>query len=106
MNKMPSDWKPRRVQERVAPSQISPEEKARLKAESDARYQLARAVFERIRPNLIKEHYNWYITIEPNSGNYFIDEDDMVSLQKLREKHPHGRVVTFRLNETGTCGSI
>lgn len=106
MTKMPIDWKPRRVPQRVTPRQISPEQKARIKVESDARYQLARAVFERVRPDLIKEHYNWYITIEPNSGDYFIDEDDMVSLQKLREKHPQGKVVTFRLNETGTCGSI
>jgi len=106
MTKMPTVRLPRRVPFRASVREISPETKARLEAEREARYQQARAIFERVRPEVIADRYNWYITIEPNSEDYFIDKDHMIALQKLREKHPQGKVVTFRLNETGTCGTI
>ena len=106
MTKMPSEWTrgvPRRLPER---QEISTEEKARRKAESEARYQRCRVIFEQVRPELIADHYNWYIIIEPDSGDYVIDKDEMVALQKMREKLPKGKVITMRLNETGTCGRI
>ena len=99
-------WKPRRLPEKSKKTPISTEEKAKQKAENEQRYQLAYAIFERVRPELIAEHYNWYITIEPNSGNYFIEPDYMALFQKLRNQEITGKVVTFRLNETGTCGTI
>ena len=56
--------------------------------------------------NLIKEHYGWYIAVEPDSGDYFIDEDIEVASQKAREKHPHAVHCMFCLNETGATGTI
>lgn len=85
---------------------IPPQELARLKAEREVRYQQSRVVFERVRPELIQNHYNWYIIIEPNSGDYFIDASEEVTEQKARQKHPDAWLVTFRLNETGACGKI
>lgn len=85
---------------------ISSEEKAKQEAERQAFSQRCRAIFERVRPELIEEHYNWFITIEPDSGDYFIDKDDMTAYQKAREKHPQTIFCTFRLNETGVCGRI
>lgn len=85
---------------------IPPEELTRRKAEKDARCQKSRVVFEQVRPQLIDNHYNWFIIIEPNSGDYFIDPDEEVAVQKARQKYPSGWLVTFRLNETGTCGRI
>lgn len=41
-----------------------------------------RSYFDQICPQLIDEHYNWFITIEPNSGDYFIDQDIEVAEQK------------------------
>ena len=85
---------------------IPPEELAKRKAEREARYQRCRRVFERVRPNLIEEHYNWFIIIEPNSGDYFIDADEEAAVQNARQKHPSSRLGVFRLNETGACGRI
>lgn len=85
---------------------MPPEELARRKAERDARYHKTNIVFERVRPQLIEEHYNWIMIIEPNSGDYFIDPDEQVAEQKARQKYPNGWLVTFRLNETGAVGRI
>ncbi|BAZ51708.1 hypothetical protein NIES4103_43660 [Nostoc sp. NIES-4103] len=85
---------------------IPPEELAKRQAKKDARGKKARNYFNQICPQLIDEHYNLFITIEPNSGDYFIDPDIELAEQKARQKYPNGWVVTFRLNETGTCGRI
>jgi hypothetical protein len=98
--------RPRR-QGRIFPEYtIPPEELAIREAEKNARCQKARNFFEQVAPKLIDDHYNWFIIIEPNSGDYFIDPDEDVAYQKAREKYPSGWVVTFRLNETGACGRI
>ena len=85
---------------------IPPEELALRETEKNTRGKKARIYFDQICPQLIDEHYNWFITIEPNSGNYFIDKDIEVADQKARHQYPNGWLVTFRLNETGTCGRI
>ena len=85
---------------------IAPEEIARRKAEREARYQRCRPIFERVQPQLIDDHYNWFIIIEPDSGDYFIDVDEEVAEQKARHQYPEAWLVTFRLNETGACGKI
>ena len=85
---------------------LPPEELARRKAEKDERCQRSQAIFEQVCPQLIDDHYNWFIIIEPNSGDYLIDPDEEVAAQKIRQKYPSGWLVTFRLNETGACGLI
>ncbi len=85
---------------------IPPEELARREAEREARYQLCRPVFERVRDELIPDHYNWFMIIEPNSGDYFIDVDEEEAMKKSRQKYPSGKLVIFRINETGACGKI
>ncbi len=57
-------------------------------------------------PELVKEHYNWFIQIEPESGDYFIDADEEVSFQKARPQHPTAELMVMRLNEMGSCGKI
>ncbi len=54
----------------------------------------------------METHYNWYIVINPNSGEYFIEEDELVVIQKLLENPPKEEAIIRRLNETGICGSI
>jgi hypothetical protein len=85
---------------------IPSEELARRKAERDQRCQRSQAIFDIICPKLMDEYYNWFMIIEPNSGDYFIDRDEEIAAQKAREKYPSGWLVTFRLNETGACGNI
>lgn len=96
-----------RRQGRIFPKYtLPPEALARRKAEQNARYQQARPVFERVRAELIADHYNWFVIIEPKSGDYFIDSDEDVAAQKARQKYPSGWLVTFRINETGACGMM
>ena len=87
-------------------SPLSPEEKARRQAESEAFSKHCREIFDRVYPKLVAEHYDWFIHIDPDSGDYFIDPDEEVSFQKAHQKHPNARLMAMRLNETGTCGRI
>jgi hypothetical protein len=86
--------------------QWTEEEKARRKAESEAFYHRCRAIFERVRPELIGEHYGWYIAVEPDSEEYFIDADKEIASQKARQKYPHTIHCLFCLDESGVCGTI
>jgi hypothetical protein len=92
---------------RVFPErQSSPSEKARRQADDEAFYQRCRVIFDRVQPELIKDHYDWFIVIEPDSGDYVIDPDEKVARDKAGEKHPEKMCLIMRINETGTCGRI
>ena len=102
----PAGWKPRRISDKYKKTPISPEEKAKQKAESQVRWQRCRPIFERVRDELIATHYNWYIVIDPDSGEYFVEKDQLVAFGKLLTNSPQKLMVVRRLNETGVCGSI
>jgi len=105
MTQVSDKRKPRRG--RIFPEYtIPPEELARRKAEREARYQRCRTVFDRLQPELIADHYNWFMIIEPNSGDYFIDPEEKVAIAKARQKYPSGRLGVFKIDETGACGKI
>jgi hypothetical protein len=99
--------KPIARQGRVFPErQLDPVEKARRQAENEAFSQRCRAIFERVAGELISQYYDWYIVIEPDSGDYAIDRDDKVASEKIHTKYPHSKCLIMRLNETGCCGKI
>jgi hypothetical protein len=105
MTQLSSNQTPRRG--RVFPErQLSPEEKARRKAEDQIFYQRCRLVFDRVQPELIKEHYDWFIVIEPDSGEYFIDPNEDVARQNARDRFGDTLRLMMRINETGACGRI
>jgi hypothetical protein len=105
MTQLSSERTPRRG--RVFPEkQLSPEEKVRLKAEDEVFYNRCRNIFDRVQPELIKDHYNWFIVIEPDSGDYFIDLDEEVVMAEAERKHPDKMRLIMRVNETGACGRI
>lgn len=85
---------------------LSQAEIAKRQAEERDFSQRCRAIFHRFYSELVAQHYNWFIHIEPDSGDYFIAPDEEVSFQKARSKHPTTRIMAMRLNETGTCGRI
>ncbi len=87
-------------------NRLSQAELAKRKAEDEAFAQRCRAIFRLVSPELIKEHYDWFILIEPDSEDYFIDPDHKSAFQKARQKHPTAQFMAMRLNETGTCGRI
>jgi hypothetical protein len=86
--------------------QWTSEQKEQRESEREALYQRALPIFERLKPELIETHYNWYITIEPDSGEYFINQDRIKGALEARSKYPNHRLHTFRINETGACGTI
>lgn len=105
MSQLSSNRAPRRG--RIFPERrLSPEEKARRKAELEEFNQRCQVIFERVQPELIKAHYDWFMVIEPDSGDYFIDPDETVAREKAREKHPGKKRLIVRINETGACGRI
>jgi len=94
---------------RISPERTTPpEELARRAAERTKLGLRCRKIFERIRPELIGEYYNWYIAIEPDSEEYLIDRKFLGIIQKVKEQYtdPDVRLTIFCLNERGTCGRI
>lgn len=59
---------------RILPqSKVTPEELHRRKAQRHELGARCRAIFERIRPQLIENHYNWFVAIDADSENYLLD---------------------------------
>ncbi len=87
---------------------IPPEELARRKAERTQLGLRCRAIFERIRPQLIDEYYNYFIAIEPDSEEYLIAPQLQELIAKIRDIYGDQdiKMTAFRLNENGTCGMI
>ncbi|MGG6263345.1 hypothetical protein ACQ4M3_03200 [Leptolyngbya sp. AN03gr2] len=69
-------------------------------------YERGRSIFEKVLPELMGIYYNWFILIEPDSGDYFVDMDELNALTKARQKHPQSVFAIFRLNETGNTGRV
>ncbi|MBD2778027.1 hypothetical protein [Iningainema tapete] len=104
-----TDTKPTRTARRgrIFPEiQWTPENIAQRKAEKEAFHQRCKVIFDQVQPELIKTHYNWYMAVEPDSGDYFIDQNVEVATQLARQKHPNVIPFVFRINETGTSGTI
>ena len=94
---------------RISPERATPpEELARRAAERTELGLRGRAIFERIRTELIDEYYNWFIAIDPDSEEYLIDPKLLGIVQKIKERYGDKSMMltTFRLNETGNCGRI
>jgi hypothetical protein len=81
-------------------------EKDRRRAEQAARFERCYPIFEKLRPELIKDHYNWYLTIEPETGEYFLEQNSIANLKTAQGKYPNSVFCTFCINETGVCGRI
>ncbi len=61
-----------------------------------------RDIFEQLRPKLIQDYYGWFVAIEADSGEYFLDADKEVAKHKGRQKYSNGRFVTLQLIEKPT----
>jgi hypothetical protein len=86
--------------------QWTEEQFAEWEAEREAFYQRCKPIFDKVKSEFIETHYNWYVAVEPDSGDYFIDKDLEVASRICREKHPAKIHYAFRINETGACGTI
>jgi hypothetical protein len=95
------------IRGRIFPEiQWTEEQKTQWRTEREEFRKRCQVIFDRVKPELMQSHYNWYITIEPDSGEYFVNQDDMEGAFLAHEKYPGVRLHTFRINETGVCGTI
>ncbi|WP_353929026.1 hypothetical protein WJM97_11875 [Okeanomitos corallinicola TIOX110] len=69
-------------------------------------HQRCRVIFERLQPELIKNHYNWFMAVDSETGDYFIDQNEEVVTQMCLQKHPNAIPFIFVINETGVAGKI
>ena len=107
MSDLPQKRKPRRG--RIFPEYtVPPEEIARRRAERTELGLRCKAIFERIRPELMEKYYNWLIAIEPDTGEYVLDPKLQGLIQKIKERYGDAdvKMTAFRLNEEGYCGRI
>jgi hypothetical protein len=88
---------------------LSPEELSKRSQERDNLAARCRVIFERVRPNLIEAHRNWYIAIDPDTEEYIIDPTFEGITKKVVNAYGYSnepKLTMFRLNETGFCGKI
>ncbi|MFN7845526.1 MAG: hypothetical protein ACK5YR_05635 [Pirellula sp.] len=71
---------------------------ADIKAVSDA----ARPIFESIKSSLMKEHVNSFVSIEPESKEFFLGPTLSDAVAEAKKKYPNRLVHTFRLGHTAT----
>jgi hypothetical protein len=92
----------------LPPKEIPAEELIRRKEKRRALAARCRVVFERLRPQLIEEYYNWFIAIDPDNESYLIDSTLIGLTEQIKSFYPGTEVklTIFQLNETGTCGRI
>ncbi len=92
---------------RVFPEiQWTEEQKAQEKARRKAFSERCWVIFERLKSDLLDKYYGWYIAIEPDSGDYFIHQDQEIASQMAKEKYPNVIHHIFGINETGVSGRI
>jgi hypothetical protein len=104
-----TETKPTRVARRgrIFPeTQWTPEQLEQWRTKQEAFYQRCKPIFDQVQPELIKTHYNLYIAVEPESGEYFIEKDEMTAINMSRQKYPEAPVFVFKVNETGVGGTI
>jgi len=107
--KAASPEKPQQFRTRLLPGLVlPPEEIARRKAARAEFRERCRPVFEKLRPQLLEQYYNWFIAVAPDCEEYLIDPSLEGLVGKIRARYQDGMVklTTYRLNETGTCGRI
>lgn len=59
----------------------------------------SRLILDALRPKLIQNYSGWYIAIEPDSGDYFMDASKAVAQHKARHKYPERMICTLQLIE-------
>jgi len=81
---------------------LPPKEIARRKAARAEFGDRCRAVFEKLRPQLREQYYNWFIAVDPDCDEYLIDPSLEGLVGKIRARYQEGlvKLTTYRLNET------
>ena len=63
-------------------------------------------IFEQLMAELGDRYHNWLVVIEPESGNYFLGQDDQETLARARKKFPHSVFFAYRLAENPATDTL
>jgi hypothetical protein len=58
-------------------------------------------IYDSLLNELAGNYSSWYVAIEPDSGDYFINADKDLAQQSARQKHPNRLICTFQLRYGG-----
>ncbi|GAA6617875.1 hypothetical protein [Scytonema sp. NUACC26] len=61
----------------------------------------ARVIYDNHKSELSNYYPGWYVAIEPDSGDFFLDANKEVAQNQARTKHPSRLICTFQLNIVG-----
>ena len=104
-----SQTSPKRPRQILATPSLSPQEIAQRNTLREELAGRCRVIFERLRPELITDYYDWFIAIHAESENYLLDPTLEGLIQKICHNYPEEaerKLTVFCLNETGTCGRL
>ncbi len=59
----------------------------------------ARAIYDSLLDELNGNYPSWYVAIEPDSGDYFLNTDKNLAQQSARQKHPGRLICTFKFTQ-------
>lgn len=61
----------------------------------------SRFIYSRLKNELSSNYSGWYLAIEPDSGDYFLNASKAIAQQQARHQHPLRLICTFQLDATG-----
>jgi hypothetical protein len=63
---------------------------------------IAHEIYRRdIRPHVMPQHKGEFLTLDIESGDYEIDEDDLTAEERIRARRPNGVFFVFRIGYKG-----
>lgn len=57
----------------------------------------ARQIYDRLYSELVNSYAGWYVAIESDSGDYFLNANKALAQQQAKQKHPSRLICTFQL---------
>ncbi len=56
----------------------------------------SRQIYDHLRVELINSYPDWYVAIESDSGDYFLNPNKALAQQQAKQKHPSRLICTFQ----------
>lgn len=61
----------------------------------------SRLIYDKLCPELSRDYLGWYIAVEPDSGEVFLNANKALAQQQARQKHPERLICTFKVTAAG-----
>ncbi|PHJ67954.1 hypothetical protein VF14_01135 [Nostoc linckia z18] len=56
-----------------------------------------RQIYDRVYSELVNSYAGWYVAIEPDSGDYFLNVNKALAQEQAKQKNPSRLICTFQL---------